>query len=128
MAVTRITKTISFTPEEQASLTFICEDTGMKESEVIRELIFKAEKDKETRKIITSNNFWTKQEERSKRQIGRTSHNVQHDETKKDASPMRDAGNVVRVPTTSLTPEEEETIRLVKAEGGQWVRDILESF
>lgn len=76
MTKTKI-KAFSFTDEEWKQLRAIAEDTGMKDSEIIRELLNKAFIDKKTREIITKENYWRKITER-------TSKNVQYANEKKD--------------------------------------------
>lgn len=54
----RIIKTLSFTEDEQEMLKQVAHQTGLKESEVVRQLIKKASIDKKTREIITKEYFW----------------------------------------------------------------------
>lgn len=79
----RIKKMISFSPDEIVNLESVCKDTGLNQSEVIRQLIAKAARDKYCREIITNQDYWDKIHAEGVRKIGRTSHNVQCE--KKDA-------------------------------------------
>ena len=72
----------SFYPEDLSMLEEIAKDTGMKKTEIMRQLIKKCHRDQKEREIITKESYWDK----CQRKKVATSYNVQCEETKKDAS------------------------------------------
>lgn len=102
-AVTKIA--FSFYPEDLELLEMIAKDTGMKKTEVMRQLIKKCANDEKEREIITKASFW---EKIRKRKIA-TSYNVGYE--KKEASDLTEASGVssnTYQNTTKNVPEEKE--------------------
>ena len=82
----RVQKMISFTPEEIVNLNAVCKDTGLKKSEVIRQLIAKAAADKYCRELITKRDYEEKVMKAGLRALGVTTHNVHYVKKKKTKS------------------------------------------
>lgn len=113
--------TISLYKQDIEQLEFICEDTKMNKSDVIRQLIKKAATDQYNREIIARNSHQEKEdrawESFKKKRKSLTTYNVQNEI---NADPMTGAAGSVSSNTQEYDRDLEYTIQVAKA---KWIEE-----